>query len=300
MSAGLAVRDARQGQRSEPGAVTVASCQLAPVLGDRARNLDRATDAVTVAADAGADLVVLPELMSSGYVFADRSELGQHAEWCDGATVSRLSAVARERGVVVVVGFPERSEDAGYYNSAAVIDVDGLRGVYHKVHLWDSETELFTPGTSPPLVVDTSVGRLGVVVCYDLEFPEWLRLAALAGAEIICAPTNWPAEPRPAGERPVEQVRVQASASVNRCYVAAADRVGEERGVDWVGGSAIVGPDGYPLVTAEPGAGEQLLLASCRPVDARVKQISKRNDVFADRKPELYGRLVGERGGAGG
>ncbi|MQA03826.1 MAG: carbon-nitrogen hydrolase [Streptosporangiales bacterium] len=239
MTAGLVVRDARSGHATEPGAVCVAVCQLAPVIGDRARNVDRAIDAVTAAADAGAHLVVLPELVSSGYVFADRLELGRNAEWRDGATVSRLAAVAQERGVVVVAGFPERGEDGGYYNSAALIDVDGLRAVYQKVHLWDAETELFTPGAAPPVVADTSLGRVGVVVCYDLEFPEWMRLAALAGAEIICAPTNWPGGPCPAGERPVEVVRVQASASVNRCYVAAADRVGTERGVDWVGGSAI-------------------------------------------------------------
>lgn len=269
--------------------VGVAVCQLAPVLGDVEGNVTRALAAVADAAAAGAALVVLPELVSSGYVFGSRDELRRCAERPDGPTVARLAGAAREHGVVVVAGFPELADGGEVFNSAVLADPSGVRAVYRKAHLWDREKELFTPGSAPPAVVDTSVGRVGMMVCYDLEFPEWLRLAALDGAEIVCAPTNWPAEPRPAGERPVEVVRLQASASVNRVYVAAADRVGDERGVEWVGGSAIVGPDGYPLAVADPAGGEQLLVAACRPAAARDKQVSPRNDVLADRRTDLYG-----------
>ena len=115
------------------------------------------------------------------------------------------------------------------------------------MHLWDAEPDVFTPGDREPPVVDTECGRIGVLVCYDAEFPEWVRKPALAGADLLAVPTNWPAEPRPPGERPMVVLNVQAAASANRVFVAAADRCGTERGVSWTGGAVIAGPDGYPL-----------------------------------------------------
>ena len=296
MGADLLVHDARKGPASADD-VTVAVCQLAPRVGEPERNVDRAVRAVRTAADHGAQLIVLPELVTSGYVFADAAEARRLAERPDGPGLTRLAAVAREREVVLVAGFPELADDGTLHNSAALFDVDGLRAVYRKAHLWDREKEIFVPGDAPPPVVATALGRIGVVICYDLEFPEWMRLVALGGADIVCAPTNWPAEPRPTGERPIEVVRAQASASVNRVFLAVADRAGDERGVRWVSGSAIIGPDGYPLATAEASAAEragreQILLAACRLAEARRKAVSPRNDVFDDRRPGLYRPLV--------
>ena len=91
-------------------------------------------------------------------------------------------------------------------------------------------------------MLDTLHGRIGVIVCYDLEFPEWTRAAALRGAELLCVPTNWPLEPRPAGERPMEVLRAMVTAATNRMAVAVCDRCGPERGVDWVAGTAIAAP----------------------------------------------------------
>lgn len=293
MTASLPVHDSRD---QEPtGTVTVAACQLAPTIGERTRNIDRMSQAVTVAADHDARLVVLPELASSGYAFTGVQEARRLAETRHGPTVSRLEQLARDRDAVIVAGLPELDDAGTLWNSAVLVDATGLRTVYRKAHLWDTEKAVFVPGDDPPPVVDTPVGRVGVVVCYDLEFPEWLRLAALAGAEIVCAPTNWPAETRPDGERPIEVVRVQAAASVNRFYVAVADRTGPERGVRWVGGSAIVKPDGFPAVSADPATGEQVLLASCSLTTAQDKRISPTNDVLADRRPELYGKLADGR-----
>lgn len=268
--------------------VRVAVCQLAPTVDDPARNLDLALRAVSSAADEGARLVVLPELVTSGYVFADKEEARRAAQTRDGPAVTALARAARDRGLAVCFGFAELDAGGLLRNSAALVDADGLRAVYRKAHLWDREKEIFTPGDDPPPVVDTEFGRVGLVICYDLEFPEWLRLAALRGAQIVCAPTNWPAEPRPPGERPIEVVRAQANASVNRIFLAVADRTGAERGVEWVAGSVIVGPGGFPLSVAEPGGGEQILLADCALAEAADKRISPRNDVFADRRPHLY------------
>lgn len=279
--------------------VTVAVCQLAPRIGETAYNLDRALQAVHAAADHGAQLVVLPELVTSGYVFTDAEEARRLAQRLDGPDLGRLATIARDRDLIVVAGFPELADDGTLYNSATLIDSGEMRVVYRKAHLWDREKEIFTPGDAPPPVVPTRLGRIGVVICYDLEFPEWMRYVAMRGAEVLCAPTNWPAEPRPAGERPIEMVRAQASASVNRMFLAIADRTGDERGVSWVAGSAIIGPDGFPLAApeADHAADEQILLAACRFADARRKAISPRNDVFGDRRPELYRPIVGDQAG---
>jgi 5-aminopentanamidase len=137
------------------------------------------------------------------------------------------------------------------FNSAALIDPGGLRSVYRKAHLWDAENLLFSPGSTPPPVVSTAYGRIGMLICYDLEIPEWVRLPAMDGAQLLCAPVNWPAFRRPDGERPAEVVRVQADAAVNRMFIAACDRTGRERGIDWVGGSVIVDADGWPLAGGE-------------------------------------------------
>ena len=130
------------------------------------------------------------------------------------------------------------------------------------------------------------------MIYYDLEFPEWVRLPALDGAQLLCAPVNWPAFPRPDGERPAEIVRVQADAAVNRMFIAACDRTGEERGVEWVGGSVIVDADGWPLACATPSAGPAIIAAECQLDHALDKAISPISNVHADRRTELYARLA--------
>jgi predicted amidohydrolase len=269
---------------------TVACCQLAPRFGELEANRAATCAAITAAADAGARVVVLPELAVSGYAFAGAEEARALAEPADGPTVAAWAALARERDLVVVGGLCERDGDT-LRNSAVLVDAGGLRAVYRKTHLWDREDLVFAAGADAPPVVETAVGRIGIVVCYDLEFPEWVRLPALAGADLLCAPVNWPAAPRPAGERPSEVVRVQAAAAVNRMFIAACDRTGSERGVDWVGGSVIVDPDGFPLA-GPAGPPVTTLIARCRLGEARDKRLGARNDALADRRPELYGAVT--------
>ena len=267
--------------------VAVACCQLAPVVGELEGNRARARAAIIDAAQGGARIVVLPELADSGYVFADMAEARACAEPIDGPTVGEWATLAREHEVVIVGGVCE-DDGALLRNTSVIVDPTGVRAVYRKVHLWDRESLFFEPGNERPPVVETAHGRIGTMICYDLEFPEWVRLTALAGVELLCAPTNWPREPRPDTERPAEVVRVQAGASSNRVFVAVCDRCGSERGVDWVAGTAIVGPDGFPL--AGPVCAEEpvTITAACDLAHAREKRTSERNDVFADRRPELY------------
>lgn len=267
----------------------VACCQLAPKIGDLAYNRKLSERAIRSAAYQGAQVVVLPELVQSGYLFADHSEALSLAETVEGPTLLLWTALARELNIVVVGGFCERLAGDELANSAAMIDAQGLRAVYRKAHLWDGENEIFSAGNDAPPVVETVHGRIGMLICYDLEFPEWVRLPALAGADLLCAPVNWPDGPRPQTERAAEVVRVQANASVNRMFIAACDRHGHERGVSWVQGSVIVDADGYPVAGPAEQGGEQILLATLNLAEARNKRISARNDLHQDRRSQLYG-----------
>ena len=267
----------------------VACCQVAPKIGDLAYNRTLSERVIRSAALQGAHVVVLPELVQSGYVFADCNEALSLSETADGPALTLWKALAKELNIVVVGGFCERLEGDDLANSAAMIDAQGLRAVYRKAHLWDAEKDIFSPGDDAPPVIETVHGRIGMLICYDLEFPEWVRLPALAGADLLCAPVNWPDGPRPLTERPAEVVRVQANASINRMFIAACDRHGHERGVGWVQGSVIVDADGYPLAGPAEQGGEQVLLATLNLAEARNKRISARNDLHGDRRLGLYG-----------
>jgi 5-aminopentanamidase len=268
--------------------VCVAVCQVSPRVGEVARNRSLAADAIGAAADGGARIVVLPELTPSGYVFASVAEARGTAEPADGPTVTEWADLARRRDLIVIGGFAELGDDGFLYNSAVLADAGGVRAVYRKVHLWDAESDFFTPGTAPPPVVATQFGQIAMMICYDVEFPEWVRRPALAGADLLAVPTNWPAEPVPPGERPMVVANVQAAAFANRMFIAAACRCGTERGVSWVGGSLIAGPDGYPQAGPAGADEPELLLADCDLAQARSKATSARNDPHRDRRPALY------------
>lgn len=275
--------------------VRVACAQIAPTVGDREGNLARARDAIERAAGAGARIVVLPELVTSGYVFRDVEEARALAEPADGGALAQWRDAAERHDLVIVGGFCEAGADGALHNSSAIVDASGTRAVYRKAHLWDREKLVFAPGAEPPPVIETRHGRIGTVVCYDLEFPEWIRVPALRGADLLCVPTNWPREPRPDGERPMEVLRAMTSASTNRVFIAACDRTGTERDVDWVQGSVIVDENGW--LVAGPGgraeSGEALLTADLDLSRARDKRLNERNDVHGDRRPELYGAVAG-------
>jgi len=272
----------------------IAVAQLAIAIGEPDANRKAAAAAVAEAAAAGARLVVLPELCDSGYVFGDdatqaSAEAGALASPADDSvTLRQWRALAAEHDLVIVGGFCERGADGRLFNSAAVVDASGTRVVYRKAHLWDKEKLVFTPGDAPPPVIDTAIGRIGVMICYDLEFPEWVRLSALAGADLLAAPVNWPAVARPAGERPAEVIKAQAAAATNGIFVAVADRCQAERGVSWISGSLITGPDGYPLAGPVLEDRSVVLTAPCDLPKARDKSLDGDNDLLADRRPTLY------------
>lgn len=252
-------------------------------MGEVAANVDALQAAVREAADAGARLVVAPELALSGYVFADQGEARASAVRRDDPRWDVIRAALPE-GVVAVVGY---AEDAGdrLFNTAAVLTRSGRIGDYRKSHLWGTETRFFARGDTAGVLFDTPVGRVGVAICYDNEFPEVPRRLALAGAEVLALPVNWPLVDRPEGERAPETIQAMAAARSSRLATVIADRHGSERGVAWTGGTAIIDDAGW--VGAE-STGEGQIVATLRLRHPADKTLPPHNDLFADRRPDLY------------
>jgi predicted amidohydrolase len=270
---------------------------MRPRPGDVAGNRARTVEAVRHAAAQGADLVVLPELCTTGYDFPDAATLTEQAEpVAGGPTVTAWAAEAARLGVSVVGGLAERAPE-GCYNAAVAVSPGGLVAVYRKAHLFAAEKTLFRPGNTGPVVADLPCGRVGLVVCFDLRFPELPRALALAGADLIAVPTTWTDlyKPNPYDERGwcMANVLAQVHAYANRVYVACADRVGAEAGVCYLGASVVFDPGGAPLAGPASPDGEEILLAPFDPARARDKRLGDTNDLFADRRPELYGLVSG-------
>ncbi len=264
----------------------IVCCQLAPETGNLAANRDLTHHAIEQSIGDGAQIVILPELVTSGYSFESRAEAKSVAITPEHQIFADWAALAASGRAVVIGGFCEPGPEDGVYNSAAVVDATGVVAVYRKLHLWDTEKNFFTPGASAPPVLETPFGRIGVVICYDLEFPELTRSLALRGTDLLTVPTNWPVVYRPSGERPPEVQIAIAAARVNRMSIACSDRVGIERGQEWTGGTAIINESGWVVSTAEQGP---IAAADIDLSLARDKQLTALAHAFGDRRPEFYG-----------
>ncbi|ROO86262.1 putative amidohydrolase [Actinocorallia herbida] len=263
----------------------VAVCQTEPVLLDLAANVRHTTETVRGCVARGADVIVLPELATSGYLFDGADEVRSMALPLTHSVFDGWRAALGEGDAVLVAGFPEAGASGKVYNSAVVLDRAGIRAVYRKTHLWHREKRFFTPGDHPPPVVETVHGRIGVLVCYDLEFPEMPRSLALAGADLIAAPTNWSRAEIRSGTEPPQVLVARAAARANHVFLAACDRRGTERAQPFTGGSIIIDPDGWPLATP---AADHIAIADLPLPAARDRALSPVNHVFTDRRPHLY------------
>lgn len=249
--------------------------------GNADANLALLEDRAAAARDAGADLLVLPELFLSGYNTG--AATARLAEPFDGPSVARATDIARAAGTALLFGFAEQAGSA-VYNSAILIDQTGaILGSYRKAHLYGQEKERFSPGSGMPLTA--SIGGLccGVLICYDVEFPEAVRDLALRGCQAVLVPTALPA-----GMPEIPDLLVRARAYENQLFIAYADRCGAEDGFAYEGRSCIVGPDG--VVLAGAGAEEAFLVADLDP--AAVHRARLRFDYLADRRPNLYAKLI--------
>ncbi len=260
---------------------------------DRARNLERGLAALGRAAAEGAELVCYPELAFQRFFPQRPAAEGfeRLAEPVPGPTTEAFALRARELGVVVVLNLYER--DGGRcYDSSPVIDSDGrLLGRTRMVHITDApcfhERGYYTPGDTGAPVYDTRVGRVGVAICYDRHFPEYLRALALGGAELVVVPQAGAVDEWPEG---LFEAEMRVGAFQNGYFTALANRVGEEERVTFAGESFVCAPDGRVLARAPRGS-DRILYAD---IDlAEVSRSHARRLFLADRRPELYAGWLG-------
>lgn len=273
----------------------VACLQMEPRIGQVQANVARSLELIAQAARAGARLVVLPELCNTGYVFKTREEaLDLSEEVPDGPTCEAWVAVARKHAMFIVAGITEREGDK-LYNSAVLIGPEGYIGTYRKNHLWGAENTIFEPGNLGVPVFDIGAGRVACAICYDIWFPEIFRLAALQGADMLCVATNWVPMPAQPGNLPMmANILTMGGAHANSMFVAAADRIGVERGQPFLGNSLIVSHTGWPLAGPASLDREEMIVAEIDLADARRnRNLTDFNEQLRDRRTDLYGEMLG-------
>ena len=259
-------------------------------MGHKKINLDKTAEFIVRAAREGAQIIVLPELCSSGYVFKSRAEAFSLADaYVDGETTSLWVNLARDLGVYIVGGFAEKSPWE-LFNAAAVIGPQGRIGLFRKVHLWGDENLFFSAGDLGFPVFSTEYGTVGVGICYDGWFPEFYRTCALKGAELVCVPTNWvPIQGQDTKREAMANILTMASAHANSIYIAAADRVGVERDQLFIGQSLITSYTGWPIGGPASSTDEEIILANLDLASARrARRWNDFNQVLRDRRPDAY------------
>jgi predicted amidohydrolase len=255
--------------------------QFNPVFAQREENLNKVFDALR--ADSP-DLLVLPEFFATGYQFSSAEEAAGLSETIpDGYTTQRLMNLSREKKMYIVAGLPER-DGYRFFNSAVLTGPEGFIGCYRKTHLFFEEKLYFSAGDAGFHVWDTSIGRIGIMICFDWFFPESMRVLSLKGADIIAHPANL--------VLPYCPLAMPVRCLENRVYAVTANRIGEEKRKEgqtlrFIGQSRIVSPDGTVLTSAGTHE-EALMVTEIEPEKARNKELNPLNNLFADRRPEMY------------
>ncbi|MBS69208.1 MAG: hydratase [Pseudomonas sp.] len=282
--------------------VRIAVVQFDPQVGmeNRERNLRHGLSMAQKAVDSGANLIVLPELANTGYLFTSRQEAFEHAEDVpNGPSVQVWMDFVKKHDIYLVAGVAER-DGMQLYDTAVLLGPDGFIGKYRKAHLWNLEKLWFTPGNSGFPVFDTPIGRIGLLVCWDIWFPEVPRILAQQGADIICSVNNWVWTPPPLFDETgkcMASYLTMTAAHVNNVFIAAANRVGTDRGERFLGCSLIAGTNGWPIGEVAPAEGETIVCADIDLVSARSAPIwNSLNDLPRDRRTDLYDTMLGYTG----
>lgn len=276
----------------------VALVQMPACAGDVDGNAHESGAAIAAAADAGAAIVVLPELVASGYV-PQRDVLWPVAESVrhPGPCLKAWMTAARDHKVTVIGGFPERDGEH-LFNSAAVIDPHGhIASVYRKLHLFGPEWECFTPGDQGLQVVEVGGLAIGVLVCYDLRFPEALRILALKGAQLIAVPTAWVGgfDKEVAPDDRIGQVDgAIVQANLSQVFVGCADQVGRTAEHAFLGRSVAVDPFGQVIgAIASPTEPQTLMFEVDPGMVERARHRGPGIDPFDNRRTDVYGDFLG-------
>jgi predicted amidohydrolase len=264
----------------------IAIYQCRPHPDDVTGNLSRLHRAAADAARDGAHLLICPEMFLSGYNIG-LDAVRRLAEPRDGPSASAVASIAREQRIAIAYGYPERAADNAIYDAAQVIGSAGSTlGHYRKTHLFgDLDRSMFSPSTAEAPLIEFNRWHLGLLICYDVEFPENARRLALSGADLIIVPT--------ANMIPYEFIAntiVPARAFENQLYVGYANYCGSEGQIEYCGLSCIASPDGADATRA--GHDEQLIAADLD--HDRMTNSRRINTYLADRVPALYRSLTSE------
>lgn len=256
--------------------IHAAAIQFTVNQGNLDANLDYVRGALGRVADQGAQLAVLPEMWSSGFAYKSLNELAERTE----SVTAELCALSARYHLVIIGSQPEPAGDDHVFNTAHVIDNGQVVARYRKLHLFSllGEDKAFKGGDSWCLA-ETSLGKIGVIVCYDLRFPELSRRLALEGARVICVPAQWP-KPRQEHWRTL----LRARAIENQLYVVSCNACGQIGKLEFFGMSLIIDPKGEVLADAGEQPGEIKAVLDWQAMDDWRSQIP----CFGDRRPGLY------------
>jgi len=275
--------------------VKTACIQMDLEFGAIEKNTKKTVRLINEAADNGAQLIVLPELCVSGYVFTNREEAFAYSEKIpEGFSCREWIKVSKARKVYVIAGVSEL--DGGkLYNSAVLFGPEGYIGKYRKLQLWEDEFLWYEPGDIGLPVFKTPIGRIGMLICADMWYQETYRILTVSGADIICCCINgtWH-DDLPDNMLSFFPIHSMAAANSNNVYIAAADRVGVERGVRFPGKSLIVANTGLP-VAGPIELQEEIIYADCDFAAVRRHQPNEYNSAIKDRRIDVYDEFLGYR-----
>ncbi len=264
-----------------------AAVQMESALLETEANLEKIIARTEEAAAAKAEVVLFPECALSGYALT-ADEAHSVAEPIPGPSIERLVNASKSNRIIIAVGIIEKGPDDRIFNACALLGPDGVLGVYRKTHLPFLGVDRFlAPGDELAGPFETTAGRLGILICYDLRFPEAPRVLTLAGAQVLLISTAWPQAATLYSDH-----AARTRSAENGIYLVAANHVGQERSTRYLGRSVITGPDGELLAEASPDS-ETILYAD---IDLSRSDEKRRInipgeyelDLVADRRPELY------------
>ncbi len=261
----------------------VGFAQFEPIFGDKERNIKTILKSLEEGVYQEADLLVFPELCNTGYVFRSGEELRILSEDVpSGRTTKELIRFSENSDLYIVAGLCEREDDK-YFNSAVLVGPEGFIAKYRKAHLFNEEKLWFSKGDTPFQVYSIHDARIGIMICFDWLFPEVVRILALKDAQIICHPSSL--------ILPYCQKALLGAAIQNRVFIITANRIGTEREVRFTGMSQIIDPN--MKILARSGRNEEKVkTVEIDPRIADSKRVNKYNDLWLDRRVDLYHHLL--------
>ena len=274
----------------------IAVVQMEPKIGNKEANNKRMVTFIDKAVQNEAKLIVFPELVNSGCIMNSLEEAYDLSEQIPGGdSIGFWEQMATQKQVYIVAGILEK-ENEKLFNTAVLIGPDGFIGKYRKCHLWYEDKLFYEPGDLGFPVFDTPIGKIGLLICYDLSFPETVRIEALMGADVIAVPINIPGAPETSYDDrgwSMLNYRAVAYGNVNKLFIACANRIGEERGTYFTGASMITSCEGWPLAGPAEKDEEVILYAEVDILKKRRLQKLNLDEALSDRRTDLYDAYLG-------